>query len=1794
VIWTAENQEEFDKGTPGLYALIASPVSDPDTGFSYTLAAGVLAPRIAVMLTPGITPQFMPQAARAPGRVQGVGTAESPLILTNADQLAEIAALVNDGELEAFVFGDYADRNQIHMTLDADIFLANYGKNSIGFNEGRGWVPIGTDTNPFRGVFDGGGHTVTGLYIGDAGLDFAGLFGKVGEAKAGVPEAAIRNTGLQAVSVSAGNNTGGLAGRIENAAVTGCRVTGAVSGKDAAGGLIGAVAAGGGVTNCYTTNAVSGAGGAGGIAGLVASGGKVTSSYATGAAAGDQNIGGIAGAVIGTGQVANCAALNPRVTAASANAGRVAGTSNGGALSGNVAFGGMTAGTQTVPESDSEAIKAGRHGESRNAMVLQDLTAIEVFPFSVGADQNTWTYEKNADVLPGLFGKTVPMPAHLCAVAEPYLIETAEQLALLAKHVNAGTSREDGYGRADAHYRLKNDIDLSGYDASNTEFNGGNGWTPIGTYENPFKGVFDGDGKEIKGIFVRKTDYGGGIFGYVVGAETDPAEIKNLGVRDVAIEAFGGVGGVAGCVEYGNLTACYATGAVTGGVYIGGLVGNLYSGTLANCRTAVRVTASGSYGGGSVGGVVGTMNNSTVTGCYATGDVVEGNYWKTHIGGVAGTVGNSTVTDCYATGDITFTNSGSGYIGGIAGWVSWDALVTNCYATGDITGGGSVGGVAGRVSGTGATLTNCYATGTVSGSTYVGGVAGDIVIGNIINCAALNPSVTTGSSNGTYIGRVVGRRWDNTDATLVVTISNNIAFSGMSVKIGSNQKTPANDKDGQDGLGKTKEELQNAAGFSLTGLTAPPWTYYEGRLPGLGGVSADMPAHLRIKPFAGAGTEEEPYLIETAAQLALLADIVEGGTADYGWHDFFDKHYELTNDLDLSAYGVGTSFNGGKGWLPIGTISDMREEPTQEVWSFIGTFDGKDHVITGLSARDSSRSTVGLGLFGRVDGSKEKPAAIKNLHLENVNIFGQYLVGGVVGQINYGNIENCSVTGSVGANLYSHNYLRINNESLAGGIVGWVLYGGTVSDCTMTGTVSGKGQYVGGIAGAIQTKTADADAAIRDCVATGAVSSVNDGSNSNSMVGGIVGWVGGVGNEIVENCRTQVTVSGNDYIGGIAGYIRSANREAGIKKCVATGTVNAAGDYAGGIAGSVAYGGAAEDCYATGEVNAAGDYAGGIAGYLGRTDENVAANLKSCYATGAVNSAGDYAGGIAGAVANKGAVENCYATGAVSGFDYVGGAVGSIYYGSLVKDCYATGTVRGNDYVGGVTGEVYGDSDSLINCVALNPSVTARAESAYAGRVAGYRASDAILLNNAAFDAVKVTENGTQRGVTEGQGEAVGNKRDGLSVPVFDVTDASGRTVLKYGFSNPLFWSSSADPERGGMGWNGETVWLFEKDRLPVLRALGGAQTGDAGLYNSGRKLRFSDVTINVPAGAHVYNGAAHTLRSAGSDPEITVTFGSAILREGRDYRLEYENNIDAGTVKVTALGMGDYEDGKSGAFTVAPKPVRVTGLLASKVYDGSAAFSAGQIAWTSAAFAAGDIEERDEGTVSFTGRENARGVAASASAGTHALTVTGFALDGTRAHNYSLITEAAGTAVIVAGGPGGGTGGGNTGGETGGSEGGSDGGSDGDGGSTGDTGGGDTGGTSGGDAGGTENTGGTETGTDGTSSGGTDPSVPPVPTGAGNALAPVADTSGGAAYVEIGEDGTPLGEWHYDDGQNAWIFDAYTPLGALPQTGAFSAPGGMLRPSAAMGGALLALPLLALLLYAAAELFRRRARGLS
>ena len=173
----------------------------------------------------------------------------------NANGLMNIAELVNGG------------KSDINITLTADIDLT-----------GKDWTPIGTDyDNSYKGTFDGGGHTITGLTF-TTNDEYAGLFGWLNRA------GTVKNVVMEGVQITSnqiyGGSIGGVAGyswgTIEN-----CSVSGSVSGTVYVGGVVGAQI-GGSITGCSSSATVKGMVDVGGVAGQTNSSATLTACYATG------------------------------------------------------------------------------------------------------------------------------------------------------------------------------------------------------------------------------------------------------------------------------------------------------------------------------------------------------------------------------------------------------------------------------------------------------------------------------------------------------------------------------------------------------------------------------------------------------------------------------------------------------------------------------------------------------------------------------------------------------------------------------------------------------------------------------------------------------------------------------------------------------------------------------------------------------------------------------------------------------------------------------------------------------------------------------------------------------------------------------------------------------------------------------------------------------------------------------------------------------------------------------------------------------------------------------------------------------------------------------------------------------------------------------------------------------------------------------------------------------------------------------------------------------------------------
>ncbi len=248
----------------------------------------------------------------------------------------------------------------------------------------------------------------------------------------------------------------------------------------------------------------------------------------------------------------------------------------------------------------------------------------------------------------------------------------------------------------------------------------------------------------------------------------------------------------------------------------------------------------------------------------------------------------------------------------------------------------------------------------------------------------------------------------------------------------------------------------------------------------------------------GTGASDNPHLIATPAQLAYLAQQVNGGTSYEG------KYFRQTEDFDL----------GGNKWAPIGSWNHP----------FKGHFDGDNHEIFRLNA-DINLVMYG-GLFGYISSGSVKNVKVRSGLVKSSNA----CVGGIVGELNGSQMENCTAS------------VNVSGRESVGGLVGRLSSGSNVSDCHfLSGEITGAVNNIGGIVGKVTCgNNASARSVVKRCSVNAAVTGFRD-------VGGLCGWSVD-GDHIFFGCtmKGSVTVT-YEKGGGLAGHIGSKGEFVGCR-----------------------------------------------------------------------------------------------------------------------------------------------------------------------------------------------------------------------------------------------------------------------------------------------------------------------------------------------------------------------------------------------------------------------------------------------------------------------------------------------------------------------------------------------------------------------------------------------------------------------------------------------------------------------
>ncbi len=290
--------------------------------------------------------------------------------------------------------------------------------------------------------------------------------------------------------------------------------------------------------------------------------------------------------------------------------------------------------------------------------------------------------------------------------------------------------------------------------------------------------------------------------------------------------------------------------------------------------------------------------------------------------------------------------------------------------------------------------------------------------------------------------------------------------------------------------------------------------------------------------LTGAGTSDNPYLVEDFADLVILSS-----TSSY-WAS--GTYIQQTGNIDASD---SSTLNGGVGFYPIA--------------NFLGIYDGNNKFISNLFI---SRSSGNQALFKKCDN-----ATIKNLGLKDCQITGTFQTGALVGEaINSSSIENCYSTGNITGSNYvggligfidtntsvenAYSECQVSGNMAVGGLIGYCKENASVSKSYATGDVQATASMAAGLVGYIYKTTS-----ISECFATGDV----EGTDS---VGGLAGYVYGTSSSNyfqINNCYASGDVTGTDNTGAMFGKTRYTN----IYKCYSLGSVTCSGNFVGGFVG---------------------------------------------------------------------------------------------------------------------------------------------------------------------------------------------------------------------------------------------------------------------------------------------------------------------------------------------------------------------------------------------------------------------------------------------------------------------------------------------------------------------------------------------------------------------------------------------------------------------------------------------------
>ena len=1465
----------------------------------------------------------------------------------------------------------------------------------------NGFAPI----KDFSGTYDGNGYKISNLEVNAADEAFKNI-GLFGELQGGL----LKRVKLVNFSTKGGVSVGSLVGLNNQGTIEDSEVDGKVDGDGTIGGLVG-LNQGGVIRNSTSTVRVGKNSRdrwvAGGLVGEN-DGGTITGSHASGAVTGGNQVGGLVGKNMGSVTSSHATGNVTGIHASVGYVGGLVGWHFGGTISDSHSGGkvvGAAPGVGGLVGVNFARIVSGHTlGQVRGKNKVGGLVGENKGSISDSHTKGTVSGDSQTGGLAGQNdGGTIEGSRALGAVtganqvgglvgenkgsisnsyAQGAVTGDSQTGGLVGRHLGgtiSGSHSDSEVAGTDSRIG-----GLVGVNESNARivnsYTGGNARV---AGKNQVGGLVGENKGNISNSYARGSVTGDSQTGGLVGVNESNARIVNSHTRqEVRVSGKDQVGGLVG-KNMESIHNSYAQGAVTGDSQTGGLVGvNESSARVVNSHTRQEVRVSGKD---QVGGLVGE-NKGSISNSYARGSVTGGS----QTGGLVGLHLGGTISGSYALNQVVGTAPG---VGGLVGVNESNARIVNSHTRQEVrvSGKDQVGGLVGENKGG---ISNSYARGTVTGGSQTGGLVGE-------NSGLVRSAYSTGAVGGTDLpGRLVGVNsgtiahsyasklgdvdslvggndgtvqgsalrtveqmkcsmdpvnlcraarvylgWDpriwhfgHSRMLPVLRVLTNIPAAPLAVRANWNSRGGLTLQWEHQGVAVNFYELEvngiirdtEGTRFALGGsLMAELRERYasgseihysiRGVKEGVAGDAASGSFHLMKVPGA--------VVTQTASGLSTIRVTIVGAADDgYGRTPGNSTYGEPTGGVALDlAYHVQLF---SKGRLKEERRVSQQEWASSTVVEFSGLEGGSRYEVR-VFARNKvgTDPTEAVPVFTYVgacpwvavitaagSGSEDDPWQVGTLcQLQ---------------EIRYDTAAHYRLANDIDAKQ-SHEWRDGKGfppiESFSGSLDG---SGHSVLSLLIN---PGQTDYVGLFGrlngGALQ-RLALVNVTVRGRDATGALagSVEENGSINGSTVTGLIGgrfYVGGVAGEnhgLIKLSHSESTVAGTvdsqghgNAIGGLVG--RNA-RGAGIRSSYARGSVSGADSvgglvganeasiyhsraqstvsghqYVGGLAGYNH--GFISGSYSAGAVSGTG-IVGGLAGYH---DYN---SIVDSHSDSMVIGAGNGVGGLVGM--SSGSILRSHATGAVSGNDQVGGLAGNSEYYSRIEDSYATGSVSGNVQVGGLVG----NSEN-------NTSYSIRIKDSYATGLASG--------NNQA---------GTLVGHSEGTDMAANYALEpGIGSSALELVGSGGEDTTENNFSHtlaqlqcPLLPGDTCQGAVSYSGWSTQ-VWYFgDEQTLPVHRALRPLPPAPPSRLQARWNVK-GELKLNWKAARTGSLNAGYWVEVAGHSLETesaSFTFGRRLLQS---LRSEYMSS----TLQVSVRGYNRH--GMSEATTVAFKLLRAPGKLA-------------------------------------------------------------------------------------------------------------------------------------------------------------------------------------------------------------------------------------------------------------------------